>query len=63
MVADAGPILAFARANRLDLLRTVVEELVIPDAVYDDIVVRGAGKPGSRAVKRYKQESEMILPF
>jgi uncharacterized protein len=52
MVADSGPILSFARANRLDLLRQVVGDLAIPDAVYEDIVVRGAGKPGSQEVQQ-----------
>jgi uncharacterized protein len=51
LVSDAGPILSFARAHRLDLLRQVVGQLIIPDAVYADIVVRGAGKPGSSAVQ------------
>jgi len=32
IVADSGPIIAFARLGRLDLLRQVVEALVIPDA-------------------------------
>jgi len=50
MVADAGPILSFARANRFDLLRQVVDALIIPDAVYDDIVIRGTGKPGAEEV-------------
>jgi predicted nucleic acid-binding protein len=52
MVADSGPILSFARANRLDLLQEVVGDLTIPDAVYEDIVVRGAGKPGSQEVQQ-----------
>jgi predicted nucleic acid-binding protein len=51
IVSDAGPILSFARANRLDLLRQVVGSLVIPDAVYEDIVVQGAGKSGSSEVQ------------
>jgi predicted nucleic acid-binding protein len=50
LVADSGRILSFARAHHLDLLRQVVHELLIPDAVYDEIVVRGAGKPGSQDV-------------
>jgi predicted nucleic acid-binding protein len=50
MVADSGPILSFARAERFDLLRRIVDALIIPDAVYDDIVVRGAGKPGAEEV-------------
>lgn len=52
MVADSGPILSFARADRLELLHQIVGELMIPDAVYDDIVVRGAGKPGSQDVQQ-----------
>jgi predicted nucleic acid-binding protein len=34
----------------LDLLNAVVEELFIPEAVYDDIVIAGQGKPGAREV-------------
>jgi uncharacterized protein len=51
IVADSGPILSFARANRLDLLREVTGELIIPSAVDEDIVVRGAGKPGATEVQ------------
>jgi predicted nucleic acid-binding protein len=34
----------------LALLRQVVEELVVPDAVYGDLVVKGRGKPGADEV-------------
>jgi predicted nucleic acid-binding protein len=51
IVADSGPILSFARANQLELLRQVVSHLTIPEAVYDEIVIRGAGKPGSAEVQ------------
>ena len=47
IVADTGPLLSFARADRLALLRDVVGTLIIPEAVYEEIVVRGAGKPGA----------------
>jgi predicted nucleic acid-binding protein len=47
IVADSGPILSCARANRLELFHQVIGDLTIPDAVYEDIVVRGAGKPGA----------------
>ena len=52
IVSNAGPILSFARAGRLDLLRQVVGELIIPDAVVQDIVVRGKGKPGAEEVQQ-----------
>ena len=50
IVADAAPIIAFARLGRLALLQHIVEELVVPDAVYDDLVVKGRGKPGAAEV-------------
>ena len=52
IVADARPLLSFARADRLDLLRDVVGTLIIPEAVYEEIVVRGVGKPGADAVRQ-----------
>ena len=39
--------MSFARADLLGLLQKVVVELIIPDEVYDEIVVHGAGRAGS----------------
>jgi predicted nucleic acid-binding protein len=50
IVADTGPIIAFARLRRLDLLRQAVESLVIPDAVYEELVGRGHDRPGAAEV-------------
>ncbi len=52
MVADTGPIIAFARIGRLDLLRHVVGALVIPDAVYEELMGMGQEKPGAAEVVR-----------
>lgn len=51
IVSDAGPIITFARAGKLDLLKEVIGNLQIPQAVYDEVVVKGAGKPGAHEVK------------
>ena len=51
IVSNSGPILSFARARRFDLLREVVGTLTVPEAVYADIVVRGAGKLGAEDVQ------------
>jgi uncharacterized protein len=51
-VADTGPIISFARAGRLDLLRQVVGELWIPEAVYQELVTQGAGRPGAEEASR-----------
>src|SRR5215831_15280916 len=37
IVSNAGPIASFARADLLDLLRQVVESLIIPDAVHEEL--------------------------
>lgn len=50
IVADAGPIIAYARLGRLELLRQVTGDLVLPEAVYDELVVQGRGKPGAAEV-------------
>jgi predicted nucleic acid-binding protein len=52
MVADSGPIIAFARIGRLDLLRQVVGELLIPDAVYEELTGQGQERPGTAEVAR-----------
>jgi uncharacterized protein len=52
IISDAGPIVSFARADRLDLLRQVVGEIIVPDAVVEDIVDRGKGKPGAEEVRQ-----------
>lgn len=50
LVSDSGPILSFARAHRLDVLNAVAIELLVPEAVYDDIVTVGRGKPGAAEI-------------
>jgi len=47
IVSDAGPIIIFARIGRLSLLHEITGSLLIPDAVYDEIVVKKGGMPGA----------------
>jgi uncharacterized protein len=54
IVADAGPIIAYARMGRLDLLRRVVGELVIPDAVFQELTGQGHERPGAAEVTNAK---------
>ncbi len=51
IVSNSGPLLSFARAHRFDLLRDVVGTLTIPNAVYEEIVIYGAGMPGAEDVQ------------
>lgn len=50
IVADASSIISFARANKLDLLKQVVKNLIIPEAVFEEIVIKGSGKPGATEI-------------
>ena len=50
-VSNATTLITFARTGQLELLRQGVKRLVIPEAVYEDVVVKGAGKPGAEEVK------------
>ena len=50
IVSDAGPVIIFARIGRLSVLHEITGSLLIPDAVYDEIVVRKAGMPGATEV-------------
>src|SRR6266850_6079299 len=52
MVADTGPMIAFARIGHLDLLHQVVGELVIPEAVYEELTGQGQERPGAAEVAR-----------
>lgn len=52
IVSDSGPIIAFSKIGRLDILRLLFERVLIPDAVHDEVVVRGIGRPGADDVAR-----------
>jgi predicted nucleic acid-binding protein len=49
IVADSGPLIAFGRGGRLDLLSRVAGELLVPSAVFREGTRDGA-KPGAAAL-------------
>jgi predicted nucleic acid-binding protein len=51
VVSDASPLINLARVGRFDLLTAFYGRIVIPQAVYDEVVVRGQRRDGSREVK------------
>ena len=51
-VCNATPLIALARIGRLDLLRLAFEQVVIPEAVYEEVVVKGSGRLGAAEVQR-----------
>lgn len=51
VVSDASPIINLARIEALHLLAELYETVVLPEAVWTEIVVDGEGQPGARAVQ------------
>ena len=51
VVSDASPLIALAAVRQFDVLRALYGEVLIPEAVYEEVAVRGVGEPGSREVQ------------
>lgn len=51
VVSDSSAIIALSVIGRLDIFRQLFHDLVIPTAVYQEIVVYGSNRPGAEAVK------------
>lgn len=54
LVLDSSALITLARIGRLHILPQLAEEVHIPDAVYQEVVVHGQGRPGSAAVREAK---------
>lgn len=52
VVADASPLIAFAKIGHLHLLPTLFELVTIPEAVHTEIVILGAGLSGAEDFAR-----------
>lgn len=51
-VSDSSPIISFARARKLHLIREIYNSIIVPPAVFDEIVVKGKDKPGSEEIRK-----------
>jgi predicted nucleic acid-binding protein len=52
VVCDASTLIALARIGQLAILQQAEAQVVIPTAVYEEVVVKGAGKPGSGEIRQ-----------
>lgn len=50
VVADAGPLIHLSAIGQLELVHALSPEVLVPQAVFDEVVVAGAGLPGASAV-------------
>jgi predicted nucleic acid-binding protein len=51
VVSNASPLIRLASIDRLDLLQTPFGEIIIPEAVFREVVVQGRNRSGESAIK------------
>lgn len=51
VVSDAGPLIALSTIGQVSLLPQLFRKIYIPGAVYDEVVLRGLGRPGEEEVR------------
>lgn len=51
-VSDASPLIFLAKIGCFDLLKTLFQEVSIPQQVYIDVAVKGKNKPGAKEVSK-----------
>ena len=47
VVSNSSALINLARIGKLTLLRELFGVLIVPDAVWKEVVVEGAGQPGA----------------
>lgn len=51
IVTNSTPLIELSKIKQLDLLRKVYDSILIPEEVYVEVVVAGAGKQGAEEVR------------
>ena|SRR5579862_7649920 len=50
IVADSGPLIALALIEHLDLLQQLFGNILVPQAVFREVVLEGVGRPGAHEI-------------
>ena len=61
MVINSSVVIAFAEIGLTDIIVSLTVEVIVPRAVYEEVVVRGRGRPGSRELGELVQQSKVRL--
>jgi predicted nucleic acid-binding protein len=51
VIVNATPIIALSGINQLELLNQLFNEVITPQAVYEEVVIKGANKIGAINLK------------
>ncbi len=52
VISNASPLIALSNIRQLELLEKLFQKIVIPEAVYKEVVEEGKDKPGAVEVKK-----------
>lgn len=52
IVSNSSPLMNLSAIKKLDLLKKLYKEILIPQAVWDEVVEKGKGQPGAEDVKK-----------
>ena len=52
IISNTGPLIALATIDRLDLLNTLFEKVIVPEAVHQELLVGGSAQAG---INSYQQ--------
>ncbi len=56
VVSNSSPLIALAKIGRLHILKKLFGEIIIPKAVWNEVVVKDKGKPGAEEVKKLRNK-------
>lgn len=54
VVSNSTPLISLAATGQLDILKDIFSKIIIPEAVFEEVVSFGKGLPGSREVEEAK---------
>ena len=62
-ISNAGPLIHLAQINQLDLLFTLFEKVVIPQAVYNEVLVSGLefSYPDARYIQKEIENERIVI--
>ena len=57
VISDSACLIALSKIDRLNILQALFSQIIIPEAVYQEVVVDGKDRPGSAAVSQAECDS------
>jgi len=60
-VVNSSVIIALAEIGLMGIMASLTAEVIIPRAVYEEVVVKGRGRPGSRELEELVHQGKVKL--